>query len=74
VNTLKNVTEVTAREALAKEGVDPSSLRLTELPFPEMAQAVANGDADAAFLIEPFVTAATRRRRTTVSRSTCSPS
>lgn len=58
VNTLKNVTEVTAREALAKEGVDPSSLRLTELPFPEMAQAVANGDADAAFLIEPFVTAA----------------
>jgi ABC-type nitrate/sulfonate/bicarbonate transport system substrate-binding protein len=58
VNTLKNVTEVTAREALAKEGVDPSSLRLTELPFPEMAQAVAKGDADAAFLIEPFVTAA----------------
>jgi NitT/TauT family transport system substrate-binding protein len=60
VNTLKNVTEVTAREALAKEGVDPSSLRLTELPFPEMAQAVANGDADAAFLIEPFVTSAKR--------------
>jgi NitT/TauT family transport system substrate-binding protein len=58
VNTLKNVTEVTAREALAKEGVDPSSLRLTELPFPEMAQAVLKGDADAAFLIEPFVTAA----------------
>ncbi len=58
VNTLKNVTEVTAREALAKEGVDPSSLRLTELPFPEMAQAVVKGDADAAFLIEPFVTAA----------------
>lgn len=58
VNTLKNVTEVTAREALAKEGVDPSSLRLTELPFPEMAQAVAKGDADAAFLIEPFVTTA----------------
>lgn len=58
VNTLKNVTEVTAREALAKEGVDPASLRLVELPFPEMAQAVAKGDADAAFLIEPFVTAA----------------
>jgi ABC-type nitrate/sulfonate/bicarbonate transport system substrate-binding protein len=58
VNTLKNVTEVTAREALAKEGVDPSSLRLTEIPFPEMPQAVAKGDADAAFLIEPFVTVA----------------
>lgn len=60
VNTLKNITEVTAREALAKEGVDPSALRLTELPFPEMAQAVAKGDVDAAFLIEPFVTSAKR--------------
>jgi NitT/TauT family transport system substrate-binding protein len=60
VNTLKNITEVTVREALAKEGADPSALRLTELPFPEMAQAVAKGDVDAAFLIEPFVTAAKR--------------
>lgn len=60
VNTLKNITEVTARESLAKEGVDPFGLRLTEIPFPEMTQAVVKGDADAAFLIEPFLTAAKR--------------
>jgi ABC-type nitrate/sulfonate/bicarbonate transport system substrate-binding protein len=68
VNTLKNVTEVTAREALAKEGVDPSSLRLTEIPFPEMAQAVAKGDVDAAFLIEPFVTVAEKEGLRTLAR------
>jgi ABC-type nitrate/sulfonate/bicarbonate transport system substrate-binding protein len=68
VNTLKNITEVTAREALAKEGVDPSALRLIEVPFPEMAQAVAKGDVDAAFLIEPFLTAAKREGMRVLAR------
>jgi ABC-type nitrate/sulfonate/bicarbonate transport system substrate-binding protein len=59
VNTLKNVAEVTAREALEKEGVDSSKVELTEVDFPDMTAAVEQGRVDAAFAIEPFVTQAT---------------
>jgi NitT/TauT family transport system substrate-binding protein len=59
VNTLKNVAEVTAREALEKEGVDTSKIELTEVDFPDMTAAVEQGRVDAAFAIEPFVTQAT---------------
>jgi ABC-type nitrate/sulfonate/bicarbonate transport system substrate-binding protein len=56
VNTLNNIAEVVVKAALEKEGVDPSSLKLSEVPFPEMAPALAKGSVDAAFSIEPFVT------------------
>jgi NitT/TauT family transport system substrate-binding protein len=59
VNTLKNVAEVTAREALVQEGVDSSKIELTEVDFPDMTAAVEQGRVDAAFAIEPFVTQAT---------------
>jgi NitT/TauT family transport system substrate-binding protein len=59
VNTLKNVAEVTARASLEKKGVDTSKVKLTEVDFPDMAAAVEQGRVDAAFAIEPFVTAAT---------------
>jgi NitT/TauT family transport system substrate-binding protein len=59
VNTLKNVAEVTAREALEKQGVDSSKIELTEVDFPDMTAAVEQGRVDAAFAIEPFVTQAT---------------
>jgi NitT/TauT family transport system substrate-binding protein len=68
VNTLKNITEVTARAALQKEGADVSTLKLRELPFPEMAPAVQGGDVDAAYLIEPFVTQAEQEGMRIVSR------
>jgi NitT/TauT family transport system substrate-binding protein len=56
VNTLNNIAEVVVKAALEKKGVDPSSLKLSEVPFPEMAPALAKGSVDAAFSIEPFVT------------------
>ena len=56
VNTLNNISEVVVKAALEKKGVDPNSLKLSELPFPEMAPALAKGSVDAAFSIEPFVT------------------
>jgi NitT/TauT family transport system substrate-binding protein len=58
VNTLKNVAEVTAKESLEKKGVDTSKIELTEVDFPDMVGAVEAGRVDAAFAIEPFVTAA----------------
>ena len=56
VNTLQNVAEVVVKASLEKQGVDPSGVRLTEVPFPEMAPALEKGAIDAAFSIEPFVT------------------
>jgi NitT/TauT family transport system substrate-binding protein len=56
VNTLNNIAEVVVKAALEKEGVDPNSLKLSEVPFPEMQPALAKGSVDAAFSIEPFVT------------------
>ena len=56
VNTLNNISEVVVKAALEKKGVDPNSLKLSEVPFPEMVPALAKGSVDAAFLIEPFVT------------------
>lgn len=58
VNTLDNIAEVTALEALSAEGVDVDSIELTEVPFPDMQAPVENGEVDAAFFIEPFSTLA----------------
>jgi NitT/TauT family transport system substrate-binding protein len=56
VNTLNNVAEVVVKASLEKQGVDPESIELSEVPFPEMEPALAKGSVDAAFSIEPFVT------------------
>jgi NitT/TauT family transport system substrate-binding protein len=58
VNTLNNIAEVVVKASLKKSGVDPSQVKLREIDFPEMGAALAKGDVDAAFLIEPFVTIA----------------
>jgi NitT/TauT family transport system substrate-binding protein len=58
VNTLNNIAEVVVKASLQKSGVDPAQVKLREIDFPEMAPALAKGDVDAAFLIEPFVTIA----------------
>jgi NitT/TauT family transport system substrate-binding protein len=60
VNTLNNIAEVVVKASLQKSGVDPKRVKLREIDFPEMAPALAKGDVDAAFLIEPFVTIARR--------------
>lgn len=57
VNTLNNIAEVVVKASLQRSGVDPSRVRLAEVDFPEMGPALAKGDVDAAFMIEPFVTA-----------------
>lgn len=58
VNTLNNIAEVVVKASLQKAGVDPAQVKLREIDFPEMEAALAKGDVDAAFLIEPFVTTA----------------
>jgi NitT/TauT family transport system substrate-binding protein len=58
VNALKGVGEVMIRAALKKEGVNPDSVKLLALPFPAMRTALNNGQIDAFWAPEPFLSQA----------------
>jgi NitT/TauT family transport system substrate-binding protein len=58
VNALKGVGEVMIRAALRKRGVNASSIRLLAMPFPAMPAALRNGQVDAIWTPEPFMTQA----------------
>lgn len=55
VNALKGVGEVMIKAALEKRGVDPNSIRLLAMPFPAMRAALSNGQVDAVWTPEPFM-------------------
>jgi NitT/TauT family transport system substrate-binding protein len=55
VNALKGVGEVMIKAALKKRGVDPESVRLLAMPFPTMRTALNNGQVDAVWTPEPFL-------------------
>ncbi len=57
VNTLGNIGEVTIREAFAGE-VDVDSIQFVELGFGDMLPALEQGQIDAAWVVQPFVTQA----------------
>jgi NitT/TauT family transport system substrate-binding protein len=59
VNNVRDIGEVTIRKVVQDAGGDPDSVEFVGLAFPDMAAAVANGDVDAAWVVEPFVTVAT---------------
>jgi NitT/TauT family transport system substrate-binding protein len=56
VNTLNNIGDTTVRDAVAQAGGDDSTIEFVEVPFPDMPAALENGDVDAAFVVEPFLT------------------
>jgi NitT/TauT family transport system substrate-binding protein len=58
VNALKGVGEVMIKAALKKVGVDPNGVKLLALPFPAMRSALNNGQVDAIWTPEPFMTQA----------------
>jgi NitT/TauT family transport system substrate-binding protein len=57
VNTLQNVGPLTINTALEKRGVDYTKVKYVEVPFPDMNAALKAGRVDAAWVVEPFVTA-----------------
>ena len=61
VNSLRNVGETAVRSWLDKHGGDSTTTRFLEMPYPAMAEALTSGRVDAAFVAEPFITAATGR-------------
>jgi NitT/TauT family transport system substrate-binding protein len=58
VNALRGVAEVGLKAALEAEGVDPASIKLLEIPFPEMPAALEARRVDAIWGVEPFLTQA----------------
>jgi NitT/TauT family transport system substrate-binding protein len=58
VNALKGVGEVMIKAALRKAGVNPSSIHLLAMPFPTMRTALRNGQVDAIWVPEPFLSQA----------------
>lgn len=56
VNTLQGMGGLTIREAVRADGGDPDAVRFVELGFPDMPAALAQGNVDAAWFPEPFVT------------------
>lgn len=60
VNALDNIAGLTVRAVTAAQGIAHDQLTFVEIPFPDMANALANGRVEAAFLPEPFLTEARR--------------
>src|SRR5512132_2246941 len=58
VNALKGVGEVIIKAALKKQNVDPNSVKLLAMPFPTMRTALSNGQVDAIWTPEPFMSQA----------------
>jgi NitT/TauT family transport system substrate-binding protein len=55
LNALKGVGEVVVKAALQKRGIDPNDVKFVALPFPTMRTALANGQVDAVWTPEPFM-------------------
>jgi NitT/TauT family transport system substrate-binding protein len=56
VNTLSGMGGLTISEAVRQDGGDPSSINFVELPFPDMPAALEQGNVDAIWVPEPFIT------------------
>lgn len=57
-NTLQNIVDTSVRASVRADGGDPSKVDFTALPFPDQPAALANGQVDAIFVVEPFQQAA----------------
>ncbi|MEV4708398.1 ABC transporter substrate-binding protein [Actinoplanes sp. NPDC049316] len=59
VNTLKNIGDTTVRESVRKAGGDPGGITFVEMPFANMPAALQAGQVDAAWVVEPSLSAVT---------------
>lgn len=60
-NSLTNIAALAVREAVRADGGDPSQIELVEVAFPDVPTALETGTIDAAWVIEPFKSAAIDR-------------
>ncbi|QYJ03055.1 ABC transporter substrate-binding protein [Nocardioides panacisoli] len=66
VNTLNNIGSTTINKVVRDDGGDPTAIDYVELGFPDMPAAVAQGQVDAAWVVEPFVSIATGQGATPI--------
>ena len=57
-NSVGNINDTVTRSVVDAAGADSSTIEFVEVPFPDAIAAVENDQVDAAFVVEPFVTAA----------------
>lgn len=58
---LNTLAEYLPRAWVDKNGGDSSTMKFIEIPFPQIADALAAGRIDAGYLVEPFMTIAKKR-------------
>jgi NitT/TauT family transport system substrate-binding protein len=73
VNTLNNIGTTTINESIRAVGGDPEGVEYVELPFPEMPAALQQGNVDAIWVVEPFLTIATQAGGTVVASNYVDP-
>ncbi|MFG3443067.1 ABC transporter substrate-binding protein [Nonomuraea sp. NPDC047897] len=56
VNNLKNIAQLAVTTQLKVAGLSDTDVKFVEKPFPDMANAINSGQADAGWLTEPFIT------------------
>lgn len=61
VNTLANIGDTTIRSVVQEAGGDPSTIDFVEVPFADAPAALENGQVDAAWIMDPFLTEALDR-------------
>ena len=58
---LNTLAEYLPRAWVDKHGGDSSTMKFIEIPFPQIAEAIAAGRIDAGYLVEPFISIAKQR-------------
>ncbi|GAA2205251.1 ABC transporter substrate-binding protein [Nonomuraea monospora] len=61
VNNLNGAATLSVTAMLADAGLDAEDVKFVERPFPEMANAIAAGKLDAAWLAEPYLSSSAAR-------------
>ncbi|WP_024364956.1 ABC transporter substrate-binding protein [Arthrobacter sp. TB 26] len=55
VNTINAQGDLTIKEVVSKQGGDPNAVKFLELPFQDMGAQLAQGNVDAVWVPEPFL-------------------
>ena len=67
IDNLNNIGDTSVRNSVRVDGGDPTDLEFIELAFPDMPSALSNGQVDAAWVVEPFLTIALEQGATEIA-------
>ncbi|MFL1378945.1 ABC transporter substrate-binding protein [Nocardiopsis protaetiae] len=67
IDNLNNIGDTSVRNSVRVAGGDPTDLDFIELAFPDMPAALSNGQVDAAWVVEPFLTVALEQGATQIA-------